>query len=104
MGCSASLRIASSNKMIGMQEWLAARKPIEARLTVARKQLAKATRATVLDGNVGADSGLRERWEKLDLTRQHAIITAVLDHVVVSPGRPGYNRFDESRLTPVWRG
>lgn len=65
--------------MIGMQEWLAARRPIEARLSVARKQLANATRTTVLDGNVGASSGLRERWGKLDLTRQHAIITAVLD-------------------------
>ena len=86
-----------------MTEWLAARKPIEARLTLARKQLAKATRTTVLDGNVGADSGLRERWEKLDLTRQHAIIMAVLDHVVVGSGRQGYNRFDESRLQPVWR-
>jgi hypothetical protein len=55
----AELADAYSNKAIGMQEWLAARKPIEARLTVARKQLAKATRTTVLDGNVGADSGLR---------------------------------------------
>ena len=26
-----------------------------------------------------------------------------LDHVVVGPARRGYNRFDESRLTPVWR-
>ena len=70
---------------------------------MARKQLANATRTTVLDGNVGADSGLRERWKKLDLTRQHAIIAAVLDHVVVTPGRQGYNRFDESRIEPVWR-
>ena len=99
----AELADAYGNKAIGMTEWLAARKPIEARLTVARKQLANSTRTTVLDGNVGADSGLRERWGKLDLTRQHAIIAAVLDHVVVGPGRPGYNRFDESRLTPVWR-
>ena len=99
----AELADAYGNKVIGMQEWLAARKPIEARLTVARKQLANATRTTVLDGNVGADSGLRERWKKLDLTRQHAIIAAVLDHVVVTPGRQGYNRFNESRIEPVWR-
>ncbi|MSO95523.1 MAG: recombinase family protein [Thermoleophilia bacterium] len=99
----AELADAYGNKAIGMAEWLAARKPIEARLTLARKQLAKATRTTVLDGNVGADSGLRERWQTLDLTRQQAIIKAVLDHVVVAPGRQGYNRFDASRLQPVWR-
>lgn len=94
---------AYGNKLIGMSEWLAARRPIEARLTAARKQLAKASRTTVLDGNVGACSGLRERWGSLDLTRQHTIITAVLDHVTVGPGRRGYNRFDEARLHPVWR-
>ena len=99
----AELADAYGNKLIGMPEWLAARKPIEARLTAARKQLAKVSRTAVLDGNVGAGSGLRERWETLDLTRQHAIITAVLDHVTVTPGRRGYNRFDESRLHPVWR-
>ena len=99
----AELGDAYGNNLIGMTELLAARKPIEARLTAARKQLGKATRTTVLDGNIGADSGLRERWGKLDLTRQHAIIMAVLDHVVVGPGRPGYNRFDEARLRPVWR-
>lgn len=48
---------AHGNKMIGMQEWLAARRPIEARLSVARKQLANATRTTVLNGNVGAPRG-----------------------------------------------
>jgi len=26
-----------------------------------------------------------------------------LDHVVVGPGRRGYNRFDPARLEPVWR-
>jgi hypothetical protein len=36
-------------------------------------------------------------------TRQHAIVAAVLDHVVVGPGRRGYNRFDPSGLSPVWR-
>ena len=39
----------------------------------------------------------------LDMTRQHAIIGAVFDHVVVGPARRGYNRFDWSRLEPRWR-
>jgi site-specific DNA recombinase len=90
-------------RQIGTNEWLKARKPIEKRLTAARKQLGKVSRTTVLDGFVGNAAALREQWASLDLTRQHAIVEAVLAHVVVGPGRRGYNRFDESRLRPVWR-
>jgi DNA invertase Pin-like site-specific DNA recombinase len=91
-------------KQIGLSEWLAARAPVEQRLTAARKQLGRLGRATVLNGHVGNGAELRERWAGLDLTRQTAIVAAVLDHVVVGPTRrQGSNRFDESRLTPVWR-
>jgi hypothetical protein len=84
-------------------EWKAAREPIEQRRSAARKQLAKASRTTVLDGYVGNAAALREEWESLPLTRQHAIVSTVVDHVVVGPGRPGYNRFDRARLRAVWR-
>jgi len=84
-------------------EWKAARKPIEQRLTDARKQLAKVSRSGVLDRYVGNGAGLRADWDSLDLSQQHAIVAAVVDSVVVGPARRGYNRFDESRLTPVWR-
>jgi len=42
-----------------MDEWKAARKPIEQRLSGARKQLAKVSRTHVLDGYVGNGKGLR---------------------------------------------
>ena len=88
---------------IGLSEWSAARAPIEQRVTDARKRLSRLNRTTALDGHVGNASDLRERWASLPLTRQHAIVAAVLDHVLVGPGRRGYNRFDPSRFTPVWR-
>ena len=88
---------------IGLTEWQAARAPIEHRVTDAKKQLAKLTRTTALAGQIGHAAELRERWASLPLTRQHAIVAAVLDHVVVGPGRRGFNRFDPDRLTPVWR-
>jgi site-specific DNA recombinase len=86
-----------------LSEWLAARKPIEQRLSTARKQLAKATRTSLLESYVGNGAVLREQWRSLDLSQQHAIVSEVLDHVVVGPGRRGYNRFDESRLRAFWR-
>ena len=92
-----------ANRVVTLQEWLAARGPIEARLASAKKQLGKLNRTTVLDDYVGNAQALRERWADLDLSRQHAIVAAVLDHLVVGPARRGYNRFDPGRLTPVWR-
>jgi DNA invertase Pin-like site-specific DNA recombinase len=90
-------------KEITRGEYITARGPIEERRTAARKQIAEASRVTVLDGWVGNSAELRDAWETLDMTRQHAIISAVLDHVVVGPARRGYNRFDWSRLEPRWR-
>lgn len=94
---------AYGEQAIGLSEWLAARKPIEERLTVAKRQLGRLGRVSVLDGHVGNGSALRVRWAGLPLGRQRAIVAAVLDHVVVGPGRRGYNRFDPDRLEPVWR-
>jgi site-specific DNA recombinase len=97
------LAAAYGNRELSMDELRAARAPIEQRLSHARKQLAKLTRASVLDRYIGNGAGLRAEWDSLDLSQQHAIVAAVVDSVVVGPARRGYNRFDESRLTPVWR-
>ena len=94
---------AYGNKQVTMAEWIAARKQIEKRLTSARKQLGKVSRTTVLDGYVGNADALREQWDSLDLTRQHAIVAALLDHVEVGPGRRGFNGFDDSRVRAVLR-
>lgn len=94
---------AYGERAIGLSEWLAARSPIEARLAAARKHLARLSRATVLDPYIGNVPALREAWTFLPLTRQRAIVAAVLDHAVIGPGRRGYNRFDSARVTPVWR-
>ena len=97
------LAAAYGQRQFSMQEWMAARKPIEQRMTAARKQLARVSRTNVLGGYVGNSDTLRAEWDSLDLSQQHAIVATVVDSVVVGPGRQGFNRFDESRLTPVWR-
>jgi site-specific DNA recombinase len=97
------LATAYGNREISMDELRAARTPIEQRLTSARKQLAKVSRTNVLDDYVGHSEKLRADWHTLDLSQQHAIVAAVVDVIVVGAARRGYNRFDESRLTPAWR-
>jgi DNA invertase Pin-like site-specific DNA recombinase len=88
---------------IGLSEWQAARTPIERRVSEGKKRLAQLSRTTAIAAHVGNASDLRDRWPSLPLTRQHAIVEAVLDHVVVAPGRKGFNGFDPGRFEPVWR-
>jgi site-specific DNA recombinase len=88
---------------IGRSEWLKARAPIEKRQTLAKKRLAALNRTTAITPHLGDVEGLREKWAEMNLSRQQQIVAALLDHVVVGPARRGYNRFDPSRLRPVWR-
>jgi DNA invertase Pin-like site-specific DNA recombinase len=97
------LAAAYGSREITMGEWKAARQPIEQRLTVARKQLAKVTHGGLLDSYVGHSDRLRADWDGLDLSQQHALVAAVVDSVRVGPARKGYNRFDEARLAAAWR-
>ena len=94
------LAAAYGNRDLSMEEMRAARKPIEQRLSNARKQLTKVSRSSVIDRYIGNGAGLEAEWDSLDLSQQHAILATVVDSVLVGPARRGYNRFDESRLTP----
>ena len=92
-----------AEQAISRSEWLKARAPIEKRLTIAKKRLAALDRTSALAPHIGDGAGLRLRWREMSLTRQQQIVAALLDHVVVGPARRGFNRFDSSRLRPVWR-
>jgi DNA invertase Pin-like site-specific DNA recombinase len=84
-------------------EWVKARAPIEKRLDAAKRRLAAINRTTELTPHLGNAKELRGQWVELTLSRQKQIVAALLQHVVVGPGRRGYNRFDPARLQPVWR-
>lgn len=85
------------------REWMAARNPIEARISDAERRLARLTRSDTLAGLVGNGEGLRGQWAELGLDRRHAIIGAVLDHAVIGPGVSGARSLDPGRVGPVWR-
>jgi hypothetical protein len=90
-------------KEITRGEWLKARPPIEKRHAIAKKKLAALNRTTALLPFIADAARVREHWQAMTLTRQQQIVAALVDHVVVGPGRRGYNKFDGSRLRPVWR-
>ena len=92
-----------AEQAISMREWLAARPLIEARIEALRRDLSRMSRTTVLSDYIGRTGVLRTQWADLDLSRQQAIVAAVLDHVTVAPAVRGRNRFDDSRLSAVWK-
>jgi DNA invertase Pin-like site-specific DNA recombinase len=92
-----------ANGEITRGEWLNARGPIEKHLTAAKKKLAALNRTTVLLPFTEDVKLLRDSWQSMTLSRQHQIVTATLQYIEVRPAVRGRNRFDESRLRPVWR-
>lgn len=51
---------------------------------------------------IGRGSDLEHQWDEKSLSQQRSIIGAVFDYITILPGRPGANRFDPSRIDPVW--
>lgn len=92
-----------AHKRITSREWMTARKPIEDRIEDVQRRLGRLTRTDALHGLAGNGSQLREQWDSLNLTRQAAIVRAVLDRVVVGPGTSGARSLDPERVRPVWR-
>lgn len=90
-------------RAITMREWMAARKPIEARISDAERRLSRATRADAIHGLVGNGDALRAQWASLNLDRQHAIVAAILDRAVIAAGTPGARSLDPARVQAVWR-
>ena len=89
---------------IAMTEWQAARAPIE-RTGDRREEAAWPADPHHRPGrpNRQQHRATRNAGRACRLTRQHAIVAAVIDHITVAPARRGYNRFDPTRFTPLWR-
>lgn len=97
------LSLAYANRQISMREWMTAKTPITQRLENTQRQLATISHTTALTGLVGNGDQLRGSWETLNLSRQHAIVAALVDHIDIGPGTPGTRGLDASRVAVVWR-
>jgi hypothetical protein len=98
------LAIVYARKQISLPEWLAARKEIESRITQQRARLQRTDHDRALRAVAGQGDALRQRWPELNLDQRRAIMSTLLDRVVVSPARlRGRIQFDPGRLEPVWK-
>ena len=99
----SELAAAYGAKLITMREWLNAKQLIDSRIESAAKRISRATHTDALRGLPGNGQALRDSWDTLNLTRQAAIVTAVLDHAVIGPGTAGARSLDPARVRPVWK-
>lgn len=90
-------------KAITVAEWISARNPIERRIRDGQRRLHALTQSTALDGLIGLDGALSAQWAGLNLDRQHAVIAALVEHIVIGPGTPGARGLDPDRVQAVWR-
>lgn len=97
------LAVAYANRDITMREWMTAKKPITGRKEAAERQLATMTRTSALSGLVGRGDELGRTWSDLNLSRQHAIVAALVDHATIGPGTPGVHLLDPARVQITWR-
>ncbi|CAN5827158.1 recombinase family protein [soil metagenome] len=87
---------------ISRAEWMTARKALEAAVEAAQRRVSRRRPTTALDGLDGPGA-LRAGWPELSLSRQRAVLAAVVDRVVIGPARRGYNKFDSERVDVIWR-
>lgn len=92
-----------ANRSISSPEWKSAREPIETRIHSTERQLSQISGDTALDGIVGHGEALRTSWESLNLTRQAAIVGAILDFATITEGKQGSVSVDPARIIPTWR-
>ncbi|MCU1598403.1 MAG: serine recombinase [Glaciihabitans sp.] len=98
----AELAGMMGNREISPAEWKVAREPIEARIYNISRQIDQLTGHSALTGLVGNGDALRTSWSTLNLSRQAAIVGAVLDFATIGPGVQGAQGVDPSRIVPTW--
>jgi DNA invertase Pin-like site-specific DNA recombinase len=85
---------------IGRREWLAARKTIEERQTVAQRALARQQGTEALEPLRGQP--IAEAWAGLDTERRRAVVAALIDRVVIASAN-GRSAFAPDRVDIEWR-
>ena len=92
-----------ASNAITAPEWLAARNPIEARRKDTRRRVSHASGTTAVNGLLGRGADLRGTWNELPLTRQVAVVQAIVDHIEMHPATPGARALDPGRLRIIWK-
>lgn len=86
---------------ISRAELRVARAPLQHRIEQAERQLKQIAGKHRLDGLAGEGTALSGDWANLNLARQAAIVSAVLDYATIMPSPPRHV-VDPNRIVPTW--
>jgi ElaB/YqjD/DUF883 family membrane-anchored ribosome-binding protein len=93
-----------ADRKISKAEWYVARDRITPRLEASQRALARLTNHDAIHAHIGHGAELRGNWDGLNLSRQRAIVKAVLDYATILPAAvPGRHGLDPTRVEAVWR-
>lgn len=86
---------------IEASEWEQGRSAVRAHRDQLRARLGQWSRRNALADIGGATAP--DVWHAMSFERRRAVAAALLEKVMVGPARRGYNQFDGSRLSVIWR-
>jgi site-specific DNA recombinase len=88
---------------ISLKAFEAADSRLQKRRDDLERRLTGLTRARTLVSLPSTRADAARAWEEHDLGWRRALVSAVVDHVVVAPAVKGRNFFDPSRVRLVWK-
>ncbi len=88
---------------ISRTEFFAARDALQERLTRNRTRLGNHQQFAVIASVASAGDAIQEQWDRRPLEWRHALVKAILDHVVIHPAKTGIKTFDADLVEPIWR-
>jgi site-specific DNA recombinase len=83
---------------ISLREWLAAKKPLGARLEAARARVPAVQMPTGVSAALGRKGGLRKAWPDLSDEARRRALAVVLEKIVIHPSEPVGPTFDTDRV------
>ena len=90
-------------KLISRTEFFAARDGLQTRLEANRARLARKSGQEMLHQVVGAGREVERRWPTASLGWKRAVLSAVIDHVLIMPVGKGSHTFEIDSVRPVWK-
>lgn len=105
---AARKRLMELSEMLGAGEltraqFVAAKRKVEHRELAAQQILNASTKAAALDSYIGTGAALSPSWDSMNLDRQRAIVSALVESVHIGPAVRGRNTFDPDRITIMWK-
>lgn len=91
------------NHLVSRGDFLIAHTALTDRIARLEADMDRLRRRELL-ADVNAGDALRDRWDHADAPWRHELARTYIERVEVGPGVRGSNRFDEKRVTVVWRG